>query len=97
MASPGHVHLILVEDLLQGISEVLCHIDVALEVVSVYRRGVDGAMDSHNDPGCTGTVNVLQGFDNPDPLGGASPKWLLSGQLEEGDRTVLKGVPLLVE
>ena len=54
-------------------------------------------MDSHNDPGSTGTINVLQGVDDPDPLRRASPEWLLSGQLEEGDGTVLEGIPLLVE
>ena len=36
MTSPGHVHLVLVEDLLQGISQIFSYIDVALEVVAVY-------------------------------------------------------------
>ncbi len=35
MASPGHVNLVLVEDLLQGVPQVLSHIDVTLEVVAV--------------------------------------------------------------
>ena len=54
-------------------------------------------MDSHDDPGGTRPVNLLQGVDNPDPLGGASPKRLLSGHLDKGNGTMLKRIPLLVK